>query len=203
MPLLHASSVNKQEPTSASYKVAWCLTSVNIFCWLTAHKTPCVDLNGQSGFETCGFLYQLSNDVGKSSWKKEVMFFKGILSFFKFQVYVVPPAEMLFLPSRVEAAIGHNLSLPVQVMGYTDESKKHLLAFPDCHSLKVEITTSDVSIFNVTVESNKGRYCATSSHTTPTVFLSKLTAGEPTSWKIENWFFQLMMGEQCFLYFTV
>ena len=132
-------------------------------------------------FETCGFLYQLSNDVGKSSWKKEVMFFKGILSFFKFQVYVVPPAEMLFLPSRVEAAIGHNLSLPVQVMGYTDESKKHLLAFPDCHSLKVEITTSDVSIFNVTVESNKGRYCATSSHTTPTVFLSKLTAGEPTS----------------------
>jgi len=64
----------------------------------------------------------------------------------------VPPAEMLFLPSQVEAAIGHNLSLPVQVMGYTDESKKHLLAFPDCHSLKVEITTSDVSIFNVTVE---------------------------------------------------
>ena len=69
---------------------------------------------------------------------------------------MVPPAEILFLPSQVEAAIGHRLLLPVQVMGYTDESTKKLLAFKDCHSLKVEITTSDVSIFNISVESNRG-----------------------------------------------
>ena len=72
------------------------------------------------------------------------------------QVYVVPPAQMLFLPSRVEAVIGHNLSLPVQVKGYTDESKITLLAFPDCHRLEVEITTTDVTIFNITKELNKG-----------------------------------------------
>ena len=72
------------------------------------------------------------------------------------QVYVVPPAQMLFLPSRVEAVIGHNLSLPVQVKGYTDESKITLLAFPDCHRLEVEITTTDTTVFNITKELNKG-----------------------------------------------
>lgn len=75
---------------------------------------------------------------------------------FVFQVYVVPPAQMLFLPSRVEAVIGHNLSLPVQVKGYTDESKKTMLAFPDCHRLEVEITTTDTTVFNITKELNKG-----------------------------------------------
>lgn len=63
---------------------------------------------------------------------------------------------MLFLPSRVEAVIGHNLSLPVQVKGYTDESRITLLAFPDCHRLEVEITTTDTTVFNITKEVNKG-----------------------------------------------
>ena len=78
------------------------------------------------------------------------------------QVYVVPPANLSFLPSRVETVTGSFLSLPVQVQGYTDEERKSLLPFSDCRKLKVDVSMTDVSIFNVSVESDMGMWCTVS-----------------------------------------
>lgn len=58
---------------------------------------------------------------------------------------------MAFLPSPVEAMVGHNLSLPLQVMGYIgdDEANSDPLPFPDCRQLHIRISLSDPSIFNI------------------------------------------------------
>ena len=70
---------------------------------------------------------------------------------------MVPPAELSFLPSRVEALVGTNLSLPLQVKGHasltTPPSREDLLPFQDCSRLKLEVQSSDPSVFNITVHS--------------------------------------------------
>ena len=75
------------------------------------------------------------------------------------QVFVVPPAEMTFLPSKVEAILGHTLHLPLQVKGYAFSKdnpniKTTLLPFHDCRKLKVSLTSSENSIFNVSISPN-------------------------------------------------
>lgn len=68
------------------------------------------------------------------------------------EVFVIPPAEMNFLPSRLEVKVGHSLSLPLQVQGYTDKERSHLLPFSDCRQMNLVIALSESSVFNVTVE---------------------------------------------------
>ncbi len=70
---------------------------------------------------------------------------------------MVPPSALIFLPSRVEAIIGGQLYLPVQVQGYINESEETLLAFTDCRRLNVEVSSTDGSVFNVSVESDIGK----------------------------------------------
>lgn len=72
------------------------------------------------------------------------------------QVFVVPPSEMTFLPSKVEAVIGHTLHLPLQVSGYTisvdsPKAKAHLLPFSDCRKMKVSFSSSEISVFNISI----------------------------------------------------
>lgn len=74
------------------------------------------------------------------------------------QVFVVPPTEMSFLPSKVEALIDSHITLPLQVKGYASltpptESSTHenlSIPFSNCRKLKIDIQSSDSSIFNVT-----------------------------------------------------
>ena len=70
---------------------------------------------------------------------------------------MVPPSEMVFLPSRVETVTGSALFLPVQVKGFTDESKSVAIAFRDCRRLNVNLSSTDASIFNISVEQNAGK----------------------------------------------
>ena len=68
---------------------------------------------------------------------------------------MVPPTLMTFLPSRVEALIGTNLSLPLQVKGRASlapptHMDKDDIPFQDCSRLNLDIASSDKSIFNVT-----------------------------------------------------
>ena len=63
---------------------------------------------------------------------------------------------MTFLPSKVEAVIGHTLYLPLQVSGYTfsvdsPKTKGHLLPFSDCRKMKVSYSSSEISIFNISI----------------------------------------------------
>ena len=68
----------------------------------------------------------------------------------------MPPSEMTFLPSKVEATIGHTLQLPLQVKGYafsreSPGKKTSLLPFSDCRKMKVILSTTETSVFNVSV----------------------------------------------------
>lgn len=67
---------------------------------------------------------------------------------------MVPPVKMSFLPSRVEALLGAILTLPLQVKGYASLTPPmqpdDLLPFQDCSKLKLDITSTDQSVFNVT-----------------------------------------------------
>lgn len=66
---------------------------------------------------------------------------------------------MTFLPSRVEAVIGQTLHLPLQVKGYTFSKdspgmKTSLIPFSDCRKLKASLSSSESSIFNVSISPN-------------------------------------------------
>ena len=62
-----------------------------------------------------------------------------------FQVYVIPPVDMEFLPSRVEAEIGTTLQLPLAVYGEIDGEK---IAFIDCRLLKYVVKVADETVFS-------------------------------------------------------
>ena len=62
---------------------------------------------------------------------------------------MVPPARMTFLPSPVEAVVGHTLYLPLQVVGFIGGDESDSLAFPDCRKIRINISLSDPSIFNI------------------------------------------------------
>lgn len=70
------------------------------------------------------------------------------------QVFVVPPAVMTFLPSRVEALVGTTLTLPLQIKGHagpaTPSNTDNLQPFHDCSKLTLNVQSSDQSVFNVT-----------------------------------------------------
>ena len=74
------------------------------------------------------------------------------------QVFVVPPSDMLFLPSRVEAAVGTTLSLPLQVRGAVamDNGEHSLEPFSDCRRMSLSITSSEISVFNISVDTETG-----------------------------------------------
>eukprot|EP00731_Ephydatia_muelleri_P025275 Em0017g358a len=69
------------------------------------------------------------------------------------KAYVVPPSEMAFLPTKVEAVVGASLVLPLQVKGYTDDGERTLLPFADCRRLPLEVTSLDTSVFNLSIVS--------------------------------------------------
>lgn len=75
-------------------------------------------------------------------------------------MFVVPPSDMLFLPSRVEAAVGTTISLPLQVRGAVtsdSSSEEHLLEpFSDCRRMSLAITSSESSVFNISVDTEAG-----------------------------------------------
>ena len=74
------------------------------------------------------------------------------------QVFVVPPSDMLFLPSRVEAPLSTSLSLPLQVRGAVamGDGEQSLEPFRDCRRMTLSITLSDSSVFNVSVDTETG-----------------------------------------------
>ncbi|CAL1542005.1 unnamed protein product, partial [Lymnaea stagnalis] len=59
-------------------------------------------------------------------------------------VHVLPPSEMNFSPSRVEASIGTTLQLPLNVFAKIDKTQ---YAFTHCHQLPLNITFSEFSVF--------------------------------------------------------
>ena len=84
------------------------------------------------------------------------------------QAYVVPPAEIAFLPTKVEAVVGTALVLPLHVKGYTDEGDRTLLPFADCRKLPLEVTSLDTSVFNLSINSAAG-VVISGTYTTPHV----------------------------------
>ncbi len=62
------------------------------------------------------------------------------------QTYVLPPLDMDFLPSRVEAEIGTTLELPLAVFGYLPGGTGRFM-FADCRHLHFTIQIIDRSIF--------------------------------------------------------
>lgn len=72
------------------------------------------------------------------------------------QVSVVPPTELIFLPSQVEAVIGSQLRLPIALFGTLDGVKS---SFDECHTLALDVQLSDVNTFqkiSVQESSTKG-----------------------------------------------
>ncbi|XP_041366942.1 nuclear pore membrane glycoprotein 210-like [Gigantopelta aegis] len=59
-------------------------------------------------------------------------------------VHVLPPHELVFPPSKVEAVIGSMLRLPLQVSALFEGEK---LTFFDCRNMPLNITFSDNSVF--------------------------------------------------------
>ena len=74
------------------------------------------------------------------------------------QVFVVPPSDMLFLPPRVEAVVGTTLSLPLQVRGAVTvgNGDRSLEPFSDCRRMSLSISSSEVSVFNISVDTETG-----------------------------------------------
>ena len=83
-----------------------------------------------------------------------------VVCFSLLQVFVVSPSDMVFLPSRVEAAIGSSLSLLLQVRGAItlDNGEQSLEPFSDCRRMSLTITSSEPSIFNVSVDTETGAF---------------------------------------------
>ena len=74
---------------------------------------------------------------------------------------MVSPSDMSFLPSRVEAAIGTALSLPLQVRGLVTRGngEESLEPFSDCRKMSLTISTSEPSIFKkISVDTEAGTY---------------------------------------------
>ena len=73
---------------------------------------------------------------------------------------MVPPSDMSFLPSHVEAPLGASLSLPLQVRGnIAEEGEERVLEpFLDCRKMSLSIVSSDSSIFNVSLDTSAGTH---------------------------------------------
>ena len=65
------------------------------------------------------------------------------------QVYVLPPDNLKFVPSRVEVEIGTKLKLPVAAAAYLTAESSELKFFDDCRKMNLSVTVSDPSVFQV------------------------------------------------------
>ncbi|XP_071099780.1 nuclear pore membrane glycoprotein 210-like isoform X2 [Haliotis cracherodii] len=61
------------------------------------------------------------------------------------QVHVLPPSDLLFPPTKVEAAVGTTLSIPLQVAALY-RGKLH--SFMDCRVMPLNVTYSDSTVFD-------------------------------------------------------
>ncbi|XP_059163994.1 nuclear pore membrane glycoprotein 210-like [Physella acuta] len=85
-------------------------------------------------------------------------------------VHVLPPAEINFPLSRVEAAVGTTLILPINVFALID---KNLHSFTDCHQLPLTISYSDSSIFEHVARDEKLPFELPEDGCTSLTFLAK------------------------------
>ncbi|XP_050414022.1 nuclear pore membrane glycoprotein 210 isoform X1 [Patella vulgata] len=60
-------------------------------------------------------------------------------------IHVLPPNDMMFLPTPVEAVVGTILELPLEINTVYNGKK---VSFTDCHLLNLTITFSDVTVFS-------------------------------------------------------
>jgi nuclear pore complex protein Nup210 len=66
------------------------------------------------------------------------------------QLFVVPPAEIKFLPSQVECLIGKTIDLPLSVKGLVQiDGKETLVLFDDCRRLLLDWEFTDKGTFQI------------------------------------------------------
>ncbi|KAI8519172.1 hypothetical protein Bbelb_024290 [Branchiostoma belcheri] len=65
------------------------------------------------------------------------------------KVYVLPPSEVQFLPSPVEAEIGTTLDLPLALFADISQKPRVLHHYEDCRQLKMEFKFSDKAVFQL------------------------------------------------------
>eukprot|EP00058_Branchiostoma_floridae_P022277 XP_002607767.1 hypothetical protein BRAFLDRAFT_82784 [Branchiostoma floridae] len=67
----------------------------------------------------------------------------------KAKVYVLPPSDIQFLPSPVEAEIGTTLDLPLALFADLSQNPRVLHHYDDCRLLKMEFKFSDKAVFQL------------------------------------------------------
>ncbi|XP_019637955.1 PREDICTED: nuclear pore membrane glycoprotein 210-like [Branchiostoma belcheri] len=65
------------------------------------------------------------------------------------KVYVLPPSEIQFLPSPVEAEIGTTLDLPLALFADLAQKPRVLHHYEDCRQLKMDFKFSDKAVFQL------------------------------------------------------
>ncbi|XP_078582959.1 nuclear pore membrane glycoprotein 210-like [Branchiostoma floridae x Branchiostoma japonicum] len=67
----------------------------------------------------------------------------------KAKVYVLPPSDIQFLPSPVEAEIGTTLDLPLALFADLSQNPRVLHHYDDCRLLKMDFKFSDKAVFQL------------------------------------------------------
>ncbi|XP_066264893.1 nuclear pore membrane glycoprotein 210-like [Branchiostoma lanceolatum] len=67
----------------------------------------------------------------------------------KAKVYVLPPSDIQFLPSPVEAEIGTTLDLPLALFADLSQNPRVLHHYDDCRQLKMDFKFSDKAVFQL------------------------------------------------------
>ncbi|XP_046853530.1 nuclear pore membrane glycoprotein 210-like [Xenia sp. Carnegie-2017] len=74
---------------------------------------------------------------------------ENLLHYVQSKVYILPPDNLKFVPSRVEVEIGTKLKIPVSAAAFSLPENDDLLFFDDCRKMKLTISVNDPSIFQV------------------------------------------------------
>ncbi|XP_046861323.1 nuclear pore membrane glycoprotein 210-like isoform X1 [Xenia sp. Carnegie-2017] len=74
---------------------------------------------------------------------------ENLLHYGQSKVYILPPDNLKFVPSRVEVEIGTKLKIPLAAAAFSLPESDDLLFFDDCRKMNLTISVTDPSIFQV------------------------------------------------------
>ncbi|XP_074660511.1 nuclear pore membrane glycoprotein 210-like [Tubulanus polymorphus] len=103
------------------------------YTWTTSESTiATVNIRGEVTSGSHGWSNVIAKDV------------KNVDNKGSMEVHVVPPTELVFLPSVVEAEIGSDLQLPLAAYALLNPSKKIIA---DCSQLPFQVSVGDNNVF--------------------------------------------------------